>query len=127
MKEIGLKQEHISAIHECFALYPAILKVILYGSRAKGNYRVGSDIDLTIIDDHLSPSDLLQLENKLDDLYLPYKIDLSLKRQINNSELLQHIERVGQIFYDKSQKLILSEPPVEYKTTKKKNDESKYE
>lgn len=124
MKEIGLKQKHIDAINECFALYPSILQVILYGSRAKGNYRDGSDIDLTIIDDNLSRSDLLQLESKLDDLHLPYKIDLSLKRQISNSELLLHIERVGQVFYDKSHKLILNEPPMEYKTTKKNNQKN---
>jgi len=99
MKETGLKQEHINAINQCFALYPAIRKVILYGSRAKGNFRAGSDIDLTIIDDDISRSDLLQLENTLDDLHLPYKIDLSLKRQINNPELLHHIERVGIEFY----------------------------
>lgn len=99
MKDIGLKQEHITAINHCFALYPAILGVILYGSRAKGNFRVGSDIDLTVIDDNLSHSELLQLENTLDDLHLPYKIDLSLKRQINNPELLQHIDRVGIEFY----------------------------
>ncbi len=99
MKETGLKQEHIAAIHQCFALYPAIMTVVLYGSRAKGNFRNGSDIDLTIIDDNLSHSELLQLENTLDDLHLPYKIDLSLKRQISNPELLQHIERVGIEFY----------------------------
>ncbi|MFA6101667.1 MAG: nucleotidyltransferase domain-containing protein [Victivallaceae bacterium] len=99
MKQFGLKSEQIDVITQCFAQYPAIEQVILYGSRAKGNFKDGSDIDLTIIDDGMTFSDLLQLENKLDDLLLPYKIDLSLKRQINNAELLNHIERVGKLFY----------------------------
>ena len=99
MKQFGLKPEQIEAICQCFAQYPAIEQVILYGSRAKGNFKDGSDIDLTIIDTNAAFSDLLQLENKLDDLLLPYKIDLSLKRQINNPDLLNHIDRVGKSFY----------------------------
>lgn len=96
----GLKPAHIDAINQCFAHYPAIERVVVYGSRAKGNYRPGSDIDLTIVDNGLSFGELMRLENELDDLLLPYKIDLSLKRHINNPDLLAHIERVGQLFYD---------------------------
>jgi len=102
MKQFGLKPEQIEAICQCFAQYPAIEQVILYGSRAKGNFKNGSDIDLTIIDSGITFAELLQLENKLDDLLLPYKIDLSLKRQINNPDLLNHIERVGKLFYKKT-------------------------
>lgn len=100
MRRFGLKQEHIDMINQCFSQYSSVLKVVLYGSRAKGNYKNGSDIDLTIIDQGLSFSELLQIENKLDDLLLPYKIDLSLKRQISNPDLIEHIERVGAIFYE---------------------------
>lgn len=101
MKKFGLKQQHIDMMNQCFAQYSSVLKVILYGSRAKGNYKNGSDIDLTIIDMGLSFSELLQIENKLDDLLLPYKIDLSLKRQISNPDLIEHIERIGEVFYEK--------------------------
>ena len=97
----GLKQSHIDAICACFAKFPAIHEVIIYGSRAKGNYKIGSDIDLTIIDDHLSSSDLLYIENAIDDLMLPYKFDLSLKRKLSNPDLIEHINRVGKIFYQK--------------------------
>ena len=75
----GLKQGHIELINTCFAQYSAIEQVMIYGSRAKGNYMPGSDIDLTIIDNEMSFAELLQLENKIDDLLLPFKIDLSLK------------------------------------------------
>ncbi len=97
----GLKLDQINAISQCFAKYPAITKVMLYGSRAKGNYKNGSDIDLTIMNSDLSPSDLSRLENDLDDLLLPYKIDLSIITKIQNVELLKHIERVGKLFFER--------------------------
>lgn len=96
----GLRQTHIDAINQCFAQYPDIEQVIIYGSRAKGNYRNGSDIDITIVG-NLDYNKLLKLENELDDLLLPYKIDLSLHRQISNPNLLDHIQRVGELFYEK--------------------------
>jgi predicted nucleotidyltransferase len=50
-----------------------IKKVLLYGSRAKGNYKNGSDINLTIDAKSMTLSELLQIENEIDDLFLPYK------------------------------------------------------
>jgi predicted nucleotidyltransferase len=99
----GLKETTIAKINGIFARYPEVEKAILYGSRAKGNYRVGSDIDLTLIgDETLSYNKLVRIETEIDDLLLPYKIDLSLYRQIENPDLLAHIDRVGKVFYSKS-------------------------
>jgi predicted nucleotidyltransferase len=109
----GLKQKHIDAINACFAQYTQIEQVILYGSRAKGNYKNGSDIDLTIVGG-LDYSSLLRLENQLDDLLLPYKMDLSLKHKITNPNLLDHIKRVGKVFYEKEKQLAVHEPQTEY-------------
>jgi type I restriction enzyme, S subunit len=109
----GLQQKHIDAINACFAQYPTIEQVILYGSRAKGNYKNGSDIDLTIVGD-LDYNTLLKLDNQLDDLLLPYKIDLSVRHKINNPDLQEHIERVGNVFYEKEKQLAFQEPEVEY-------------
>ena len=100
----GLKQKHIDAINQCFEEYESIEVVIIYGSRAKGNYRAGSDIDLTIIEHGLTLSELLKLENELDDLMLPYKIDLSIRRHISNPSLNEHIDRVGKVFFRKDKK-----------------------
>ena len=99
--KFGLKQEHINAINGIFAQFIAIDQVILYGSRAKGKYQKASDIDLTLIELELSFSELMEIENKLDDLLLPYKIDLSQKRKISNPDLVDHLNRVGQVFYEK--------------------------
>jgi predicted nucleotidyltransferase len=95
----GLKTDTIHAIQEVLAKYPDVEKAILYGSRAKGNYRNGSDIDLTLTGEKLNLNTLQKIENELDELFLPYKIDLSLHKQIQNAELLEHIERVGKVFY----------------------------
>lgn len=89
-------------MNKLFGLYPAIEGVMIYGSRAMGNFKAGSDIDLVIIDNGLEFSELLKLENQLDDLLLPYKIDISLKRQISNEKLLEHINRVGKVFYKRN-------------------------
>lgn len=98
-KLTGLSPETIKKINAVFARYPKIQIVKLYGSRAKGNFRHGSDIDLTIMGDSLSASQLPGIETELDDLLLPYKIDVSLFRQIEHSDLVDHIERVGIEFY----------------------------
>ena len=95
----GLSEDAIQKIHSIFSKHPTVDKVILYGSRAKGDYKPGSDIDLTILSSTLDLSGLLKIENELDDLLLPYKIDLSLHSKIENVNLLDHIKRVGIIFY----------------------------
>lgn len=98
----GLKQETIEAIQSVFQKYPEVSEVILYGSRAKGNFRTGSDIDLTLKGENLNLTVLHKIENDLDDLFLPYKMDLSLLHHIQNDELIEHINRVGQVFYTKT-------------------------
>ena len=96
--QFGLDQKTISAIRAVFDRCKRVQNVVLYGSRAKGNYRQGSDIDLVIVAPELNTEDLLKFENELEDLMLPYKIDLSLQHHIDNKNLLEHIHRVGREF-----------------------------
>lgn len=95
----GLRPHIIDQMNGVFAQFPQIGQVILYGSRAKGNFKRGSDIDLCLVGQDLSMSTLLNIDTALDDLLLPYKIDLSIRDHIDNTELLSHIERVGTLFY----------------------------
>jgi uncharacterized protein len=97
----GLKKETIEKINQIFARHMAVEKVFLYGSRAKGNYKKGSDIDLSLIGENLNLILLNKISLDLDDLLLPYKIDLSIYNQITNSDLVDHISRVKKIFYKK--------------------------
>ena len=102
MNQFGLKPEVITQINQIFAEYPEISKAILYGSRAKGNYKNGSDIDLTLISDRLNHRQLLQIQNQIDDLLLPYSVDLSIFSTIDNLHLIEHIDRVGITFYERT-------------------------
>ena len=98
----GLKENTIDRINAVFSQYPDIEKVVLYGSRAKGNYREGSDIDLTLMGGALSHTQLNRIETQIDDLLLPYTVDLSLFESIDNTNLIDHIRRVGVVFYERN-------------------------
>ena len=97
----GLKDEVIERINDVFRRFPGIDEVILYGSRAKGNFKPGSDIDLTVKGEQIDLSTLYKVERELDDLMLPYMIDISIWSQIDNQDLLEHIQRVGRVFYSR--------------------------
>lgn len=99
----GLPPQAVHAIQTTLANCPALEQAVLYGSRAKGNFKRGSDIDLTLKGSQLSHRDLLDLTDALDELMLPYMIDLSLYTQISNPALRAHIERVGLPFYTRAQ------------------------
>lgn len=99
--KFGLKEDTIKRIKAVFATFDAIEEVILYGSRAKGNYKNGSDIDLTMKGDALNLDIISGVYLQLDDLLLPYMFDLSIYSQIRNPDLVEHINRVGITFYQK--------------------------
>lgn len=98
----GLKASIISQMIDVFSNYPDIEKAVIYGSRAKGNFRNGSDIDITLVGDNLTSNQLNRIETQLDNLMLVYTIDLSLFKYIDSPELIDHINRVGKVFYSAS-------------------------
>jgi predicted nucleotidyltransferase len=94
----GLKTEEIDSIRSVLVAHPEVLAAIVYGSRALGTHRPGSDIDLTLVGE-LEWSELQKIETDLDNLDLPYTIDLSVKSQIENKALREHIHKHGQQLY----------------------------
>lgn len=98
-QDFGLKENDISMIIEVLKLFPEIEKVVIYGFRAKGNHRNGSDIDLTLIGENLNLNNLNRLSSKLDDLLLPYLFDISIYDKIDNPDLINHIDRIGKSFF----------------------------
>lgn len=97
----GLTEGTVEKIQGVFARFPEIEKAVLYGSRAKGNFKAGSDIDLTLYG-AAHTSDLCStIASELDDLLLPYTIDLSIFAELNHAQLQEHIERVGVVFYER--------------------------
>ena len=101
----GLPEKTINLINEIFSKYPEIEKVIIYGSRARGDYQNGSDIDLAIIGD-IAVKDKIHISGLIDDLPIPYMCDLSIYKNIKNENLVEHIKRIGQIFYEKKVQMI---------------------
>ncbi len=100
MKNIGLSKEDLEKIRRVFSHYKQIKKVLLYGSRAKGNYKNGSDIDITLIGDNITFQTLLDVESELEELFLPYKFDISIYNKIKNKDLINHIQRVGTVLFN---------------------------
>ena len=100
--KFGLKPEILGQLNRLFISHPEIDTVVLYGSRAKGTYHPGSDIDITIKGEHVSDSLVGKLAEEIDELLLPYSFDISAWSQIDNPDLLAHIERVGIVMYQKS-------------------------
>lgn len=108
----GLKDSTIKKICDAFSKFPQIEKAVLYGSRAKGNYRNGSDIDLTLFGgEDLTLSILYKIMEEIDELLLPYSFDLSIFHNISDPDLIEHVQRVGLTFYEKENKELESTQP----------------
>ena len=98
----GLDVDTLRDIRLLFKQFLSIEKVVLYGSRVKGNYRKGSDIDITLIGKDLSLDNTVDpLMRKIDDLNFPYTFDISIFNQLDNLDLIDHILRVGKPLYEK--------------------------
>ncbi len=102
LNEYGLRDKDMKYMHTLFAAYPAIEKVILYGSRAMGHYELGSDIDLAIVGDNISSMDLARIHDKLENesptlLFF----DVVSYNSIRNEELKERIDRFGKVIYQK--------------------------
>ncbi|HFG0577881.1 TPA: nucleotidyltransferase family protein [Flavobacterium psychrophilum] len=87
-------KEILNIIDSC----QSINEVIIYGSRAKGNYKEGSDIDITLLGE-ISKEDFSKLWHNLDDSYIPYKFDISIYNNLKSERLIEHIKRVGKTLY----------------------------
>lgn len=99
MEGSGLTAEEVDRIRAVFSNYLQITEVLIYGSRAMGNYRPASDIDLTLKGKGIDLSLQTEIEFALDDLMLPYKFDITVFDRITNPEFIDHINRVGKSFY----------------------------
>jgi predicted nucleotidyltransferase len=99
--KFGLPQNTIDKIGSVFFKYPEIDRVIIYGSRAKGNYREGSDIDLTLFGEEVTETIRLKVLSDIDELNTPYLFDISVFHLLKSESLVEHIHRIGQVFYHK--------------------------
>ena len=98
MDEFGLPRKALEKLRAVFDQHPDVADVRIYGSRAIGRQRPGSDIDLALFGEDLKPQTLKIIERELDDLMLPYSIDVAIYESLKNAALKEHINRIGQDF-----------------------------
>lgn len=101
--EFGLPCATLETIRRILGGFTAVNKAVIYGSRVKGTYRPGSDIDLTLFGKELNLDTLGQIATCLYESPIPYQVDLSIFEQIEHADLREHIERVGKLFYQRSE------------------------
>lgn len=97
----GISNEVVNDICSVFKRHTNIEKALIFGSRAKGNYSDGSDIDLAIIGDSISFNQLMDINIQIEDLQLLYKVDVVDYNKKKGTPIGDHIERVGLLFYSK--------------------------
>lgn len=95
----GLSDATLQKLRSVLVSVPAVKEAILYGSRARGDYRCGSDIDITLRGEALTERDLCRVAMHIDDLLLPYFVDVSIFDRLANPKLKANIERDGQLLY----------------------------
>lgn len=97
----GLDEDTLQEIYRILSRYEEVREAVLYGSRAKGNYKPFSDIDLTLKGD-VSLDTLLDVMREFDESSLPYMFDVSIFNSLTNKELIEHIARCGKKIYERS-------------------------
>lgn len=97
----GLSDSVIADICRVFRKHTNIEKVLIFGSRAKGNYSEGSDIDLAVIGNDISFNQLMDINVQMEDLGMLYKVDVVDYNKNINTPIAEHIMRTGLTFYSR--------------------------
>lgn len=100
MTDFGLSEKTTEILKQYFAKIGQIKQVKIYGSRAMGNFRNGSDIDFAIFGD-VDKNLIKQIAYEIDELETPYMFDITNYNTIENAELKEHIDRVGKVFFER--------------------------
>lgn len=102
---VGLRQKDIEIIVSVIQTHPEVTEAYLFGSRAKGNFRTGSDVDLALKGDKLNAEIVSSISYQLnEETTLPYKFDVLNYHTISNKNLKEHIDRIGiHLFPNKNQ------------------------
>jgi len=101
----GLLERDFKYILEAVNKFPQIEKVIIFGSRAMGNYKTASDVDLAIKGKNINKKTIVKLSDELNEEYpLPYFFDVINYHDISNKALKEHIDDKGKMIYDEKQK-----------------------
>jgi len=105
--KFGLPDSTVTNVKHTLSQFSEIDRAVIFGSRAKGNYKNGSDVDITLIGSNLSIELLTRISSTLDDLSIPYTLDLSIFSMIENQDLIDHINRAGKVLFEKAPATVL--------------------
>jgi len=101
LNEFGLSSREMNEAFRVLHAYPKITLVHVFGSRAKGTFHKGSDIDLAIMNGDADPKIVDQLNADFNESSLPFSVDLIQYHTLTNDSLKAHIDRVGKVFYQR--------------------------
>lgn len=105
---LGLKESDLEYIINTIKKFEEINKAVVFGSRAKGNYKIGSDIDIAIFGEKITFTVIANLHSMLEDTGpLPYLIDIVKYEELENKKLKEHIDRVGIVIFEKYREIKL--------------------
>ena len=103
MNQFGISEKSYQLILGFFPKFPEVEKVLVFGSRAKGNYKIGSDIDLAIMGDNCTDRTAMDINGKLnEELPVPYYFDVVCYNQLKHQALKEHIDSVGITLYEQN-------------------------
>ncbi len=97
--EFGIEERYLSELRNILSSIPEIEEAVIYGSRARGDYKPTSDIDLTLKGEHLTDRQLFLLREKLYASRLPYLCDTSIFSHLRSRPFVNNILRDGVVFY----------------------------
>ena len=118
----GLTSQELDSILNVFEKTPEVEKAVLFGSRAKGNFRPGSDVDIVVFGKN-SFDKFLTLIINLDELDLLQVIDLIKYERIEDNKVIEHIKRFGKVLYERVG--TKTEPTAQCSSNKDTNNENK--
>lgn len=98
----GLRKEDIENIISILKKEDGIESAYLFGSRAKGDYKNGSDVDIALKGMQLDHNIINHISYLLnEETPMPYRFDVINYDKIKNTELISHIDRKGQLIFSR--------------------------
>ena len=98
--QYGLKQQYIDELRAILRDIPGIEEAVLHGSRARGDYGRGSDIDICLKGEQITPSDVVSLKTALYESRIPYFFDVCVWNNIKNEDFKNNIIRDGKVIFE---------------------------
>jgi type I restriction enzyme R subunit len=98
MDNFGLPEKLITEIKAVLNRNASVEKAVIFGSRAKGNYKKYSDVDIALFG-NIDEDSAQNIHERLEELESPFMFDVLVFEDIQNEELKQHILRCGKIIY----------------------------